>query len=73
MRSQDESRSVHMHGSNFWPKSDKYEVHVLQLEPPKTLSDYAKTLIHETLALTDMLRTSQNTGHQRQGAISGVY
>lgn len=55
-----------MHTSNFWPMFDKYNVHVLQMDPPADLSESAKLLIQETLVLTDMLRCTQNVSHSRQ-------
>lgn len=56
-----------MHTSNFWPMFDKYNVHVLQMDPPADLSESSKLLIQETLVLTDMLRCNQNAPHSRQG------
>lgn len=55
-----------MNTSNFWPMSDKYNVHVLHMKPPVGLSESAKLLIQETLVLTDMLRCNQNAQHDGQ-------
>lgn len=40
-----------MSATNFWPRATKYDVHVLPLDFPGTLSNTARALINETLLL----------------------
>jgi len=61
-----------MSATNFWPRATKYDVHVLPLDFPGTLSNTARALINETLVLTDMLRANQNTEHCWQSQITAL-
>nr|BBJ04975.1 hypothetical protein YBY_28240 [Marinobacter nauticus] len=61
-----------MSATNFWPRATKYDVHVLPLDFPGTLSNTARALINETLVLTDMLRANQNTDHRWQSQITAL-
>lgn len=61
-----------MSATSFWPRAGKYDVHVLQLELPETLSNAARALINETLVLTDILRANQNTEHRWRSQITAL-